>query len=197
MTISGEGAEEQWAETFRGFVEVTDEMCQLRQDKVAAEFIRLGLDYDAALSGFDAQGGAHMSAEAEEYEELIEQAIGDESDIATQLTQTPPYDQHLRIISTGAFMCSQTKTDKEPPYMQHDLYFTRYEKIAKISINTSPGEWGPVLSKVMSEGLNAAAIPVEEMELTEAQSMVRMLKVIRRYAGEILYGRQPLPNDSV
>lgn len=192
-----EPSPEFWAEKVREFIEITDEVTDLREKQIEQIFEDEGLDYAAALSSVDIESEEEeqLTEEAEIYLQLVETLAAEEDYIARHATKLNPDDNFMRFIAAGRLVQGQHTTEDDMPVNKYQLYKVEDGQIVVLNFTTPRGKWSEDFMQMMEEGLDNGSLRWEPLEAHKAESLINWMKVVRRWVGQDLYGRQPLPED--
>ncbi len=191
--------DEFFSEANRQLIEATDEICQMRDKFIEQALAERGIDYQRALESVDLEQDDQSTPEAKAYLEVYSALMAQESTIAVHMTKVKPQDYEFAVYPDGLVQCEV--------YGRPDQTFTRVteyrvmrHRIHKVELDI-PGEQkdfeGEIPPEVVQALREEAALGLNGMPLNhdETVALVKMVKIIRRYVGQDLYGREPLPDD--
>lgn len=181
-----------WKAKTGEFLAITDDLLRLRDQEAERVFLENGLDYDSALEGFDVASDDQVTESSQIYFDLIEDLMGEESEVATRMTKINPQQYHIWITKPGGFVESAEVEEDGQTIVEYRGYTVENDGIYRTLLKTPPGKWTEETEAMMEEGVEQGAFEKAHLTQNEAQDFIRYLKTIRKYVGRYVYG-EPAP----
>lgn len=194
-----------WQHVRQEFTTATDEITCLRMQAIADVLAEQNISLSQILVQQEEyrttnEENDEVPPELELYDQLHNQLIQDESDLSVRLLRSKYENAGMYVPLTGVFVSWGPVGEDGEEMVRGHIVRAGQETIEALVVDvaqTSDEEQISQLADMVQESVESGLLTWEPVTLQEAEAFIRSVKVIRRYVGQSMYNRTPLPTDPV